>query len=103
MPAGSQVTVKVLYFGPIVTTVGVPEEWVGLPAGATVGELVAALVERHGDAFREALLWTDGSPLPNAVILLDGKNVLHHGGMDTPIERDGSAHIVLMTAATGGG
>jgi molybdopterin converting factor small subunit len=99
----SQVTVKVLYFGVVRGAVSVPDELVTLPAGGTVGDLMTALFERHGEKLREAVLAPDGSPVPNAVIVLDGRNIQHRRGMETPIERDGAAHILLMTSAVGGG
>lgn len=98
-----QVTIRVLYFGPSRQAVPVPEETVTLPAGATVGDLFDELTERHGQPFRDSVLWVDGNPLPNATIIVDGRNIQHLRGMQTPLERDSATHIVLLTASVGGG
>jgi molybdopterin converting factor small subunit len=95
--------VRVLYFGPIQALARAPEDEVTLAPGATVRELVAELCARHGAAFREALLWPDGAPLPTVEILLDGSHIDHRAGMDTPIEDDGRVHVVIMPPAFGGG
>jgi molybdopterin converting factor small subunit len=99
----SQLTVRVLFFGPIQETVSAPEERVTLAAGATVGDLLCALAARHGEAFSEALLAPTGEPLPNAVVQLDGKNILHLQGRRTPLIRDGTLHIVVTPGFIGGG
>ena len=99
----SRVQIDVLYFGPIKDAVGIPEERVHLPPGATVGDLLTVLSERHGDRFREALLGTDGTLLPNAVFVLDGRNILHEQGTETPIVKNGTVHLLVMASAVGGG
>lgn len=97
------VTIKVLYFGQIKEAVSVTEESVELAEGASVRDLISVLGERHGPAFRETLFSSEDSLVPNAIILLDGANILHRDGMETRIERDGLTHILLMTSAVGGG
>lgn len=97
------VTVTVYYMGLIQEVLPVSSERVTLATGATVGNLLAELSARHGPALAEALLAPDGEPLPNAVVQLDGRNILHLQGQQTPIERDGVLHIVLTPGFIGGG
>jgi molybdopterin converting factor small subunit len=96
-------TIQVLYFGLIRNIVRVAEEIVTLRIGATVGDLFGLLSEKHGEAFRDALFTADDTLLANAIILLDGKNILYAEGMDTEIGHQSSAHILLTTTAIGGG
>jgi molybdopterin converting factor small subunit len=98
-----QLTIKVVYFGLIREITDLPEESLECSAGTTVRELLSTLVARHGDPFREALLGPDGRPLPNVVVVLDGRDTAHDRGVETPIERDGQLRIVLMPAFAGGG
>lgn len=98
-----QVTIRVGYFGTVTKIVDRPEELVTLAKGAPVRELLAELVERHGDRLGSALLGPDGTPLPNVVITLDGREIAHHRGIATPIDDDASVRIVLMPAFAGGG
>jgi len=97
------VTLRVLYFGPSRDAVPLPEEEVALPVGSTVADLFDLLTARHGQVFRDSVLWVDGEPLPNATIIVDGRNIQHLQGMETVIDRDGVAHVVLLTASVGGG
>jgi molybdopterin converting factor small subunit len=103
MCTAPQLTIKVLYFGLIREVTDLPEESLKLSVGATVRQLLGRLVERHGEPFREALLGPDGRPLPNAVVVLDGRDIAHVGGVEAAIERDGQVRIVLMPAFAGGG
>jgi molybdopterin converting factor small subunit len=98
-----QVTITVVYFGLIREITNLPEESLQCSAGTTVGELLSALVARHGVPFVEALLGPDGRPLPNAVVVLDGREIAHGRGVETAVERDGQLRIVLMPAFAGGG
>lgn len=99
-----QVSVRVLYFGLTRPAASTGEETLQLAAGATVRQLVGALIERHGVAFRESLFWEDGEPLPFVTVLLDGRDIFHLRGLDTPLPAGGTvAQIVLMPAAMGGG
>lgn len=96
-------SVQVLYFGLIQNLVGVAEEAWSLPARATVRQLLDLLADKHGAPFRDALFTAEGTLLANAIILLDGKNILYANGLDTEIPPDSSAHILLTMTAIGGG
>ncbi|MBI2359277.1 MAG: MoaD/ThiS family protein [Deltaproteobacteria bacterium] len=96
-------SVQVLYFGLIRNLVGAAEEALSLPAGATVRQLFDLLADKHGAPFRDALFTAEGTLLANAIVLLDGKNILYANGLDTEIPPDSSAHILLTMTAIGGG
>ncbi|MFQ5849579.1 MAG: MoaD/ThiS family protein [Candidatus Binatia bacterium] len=96
-------TIQVLYFGLIRNVVKVAEEAVTLPIGATVRNLFDLLCEKYGDSFRDALFTAEGTLMANAIILLDGSNILYAKGVDTEINRESSAHILLTMTAIGGG
>jgi molybdopterin converting factor small subunit len=98
-----ELKVRVLYFGLIRGPAATGEETLSLPAGATVRQLIAALCARHGEGFRESLFWEDGEPLPFVTVLLDGRDIFHLSGLDTPLPASTDAQIVLMPAAMGGG
>lgn len=98
-----RMSVKVLYFGLIRNLSGLAEEAVTLPARATVRHLFDLLAQKYGAAFRDALLTAEGTLLPNAIVLLDGKNILYANGLDTEITPESSTHILLTMTAIGGG
>ena len=92
-----------IYFGLIRNVVGAAEETITLPERATVRSLLEHLGQKYGDSFGDALFTADGTLLANAIILLDGRNILSLSGLDTPITEQSSAHILLTTTAMGGG
>ena len=96
-------TIQVLYFGLIRNLVGVAEEALTLPARATVRQLFDLLAHKYGAAFRDAVFTAEGTLLANAIVLLDGKNILYANGLDTEIAPESSAHILLTMTAIGGG
>ena len=98
-----EVTITVHYFGLDQEVVPVSTERVTLRPGATLADLFAELDARHGPALAEALLAPNGEPLPNAVVQLDSRNILHLQGQATPLQRDGTLHVVLTPGFIGGG
>ncbi len=71
------------------------EQWT--KAAPTVRELLAGLAAQHGAAFEKRLL--DGGRLSRTiVVLVDGRNVEHVAGLETPLEPDASVAIFPMVA-----
>ena len=99
----AQITVRVQYFELVRQHVDLPEQQLELPLGATMHLLMAALVRQHGAGLSDALMGPDGEPLPNAVILLDGSNILHRQGMDTELADGNLVRMMLMPPFIGGG
>ncbi len=102
-PPSPPTTIRVLYFGLVRNVVQEAEEEVTLPAGATVGKLLDVLCERHGDPLRDALFTVEGTLIANAMILLDGTNILYGQGLETEIDSQKSLHVLLTTTAMAGG
>jgi molybdopterin converting factor small subunit len=96
-------TIQVLYFGLIRNVVDSAEDTITLPPGATVRDLFDSLGKRHGRSFSDALFTAHGTLLNNAIVLLDGSNILSAQGLETEINGRSSAHIMLTTTAVGGG
>lgn len=98
----NDMTIQVLYFGLIRNVVRVAEESATLPVGAIVRDLFDILCRKHGDPSGDVLFTSDGTLVSNAIILLDGSNILYGKRVDTEIDPRCSAHILLTTTAMGG-
>ncbi len=94
---------KVIFFGLIQRYVSGRHEEVELPDDSTVGDLLAALAERHGAAFRDHLVSLDGSVQPEVLITVDGQNVMTLEGLATPLTPEADTHIVLIGPIVTGG
>ncbi len=102
-PPNNEITIRILYFGLVRNVVKEAEEEIILPAGSTVRRLLDVLCEKHGDALRDALFTVEGTLIANAMILLDGTNILYGEGLDTEIASQKSLHVLLTTTAMAGG
>lgn len=68
-------------------------------SGATVGEVVSELVDRH-PGLRDQLLTADGGLHRFVNVYLNGKDVRYLGGLQTPVgERD---TLIVLPAMAGG-
>lgn len=64
---------------------------------ATLGELLELLSVRYGSDFRRAVY--DGEELsPFVILLVNGRNVRHTGGLDTPIHTEDLLSVFPMVA-----
>lgn len=64
---------------------------------ACLGDLLDVLCRRYGVLFRRAVL--DGERLsPQIIILVNGRNVLHLRGLDTPLADEDEISIFPMVA-----
>lgn len=64
---------------------------------ANLRELLELLSRRYGTTFRDAVF--EGDELsPIAVILVNGRNVRHTGGLATPLHRDDLVAVFPMVA-----
>ena len=58
-----------------------------LPAPALLGDLFRSLVERYGADMHAKLLSPDCQSLgPDAIILINGRNIAYTGMLDTPLK-----------------
>jgi hypothetical protein len=100
---GGTTTVRVLYFGLVRNVVKEAEEEIVLPARSKVKDLLEILCRKHGAPLHDALFTVEGTLTANAMLLLDGTNVLYSQGLDTEIDGDRSLHVLLTTTALAGG
>jgi len=88
------VTVK--YFATIRSLAGEPERRVDSRPG-DLRELLTQLAERYGRLFRRTVF--DGDALYGEIIILvNGRNVRHLQGLDTPLGEDDEVSIFPMIA-----
>ena len=98
-----EVEVQVLYTGLLRSALGIREETVRVPVGATIADVFAVLEQRHGDVVRDQVLSAEGTLLPHVIVLLDGVNVERMGGLEARVNGKSSVHVlVTMTAMAGG-
>ena len=71
-----------------------------VPATPTVGGLIRLLGERYGAGFGEKLLAPDGELGAEIVIMINGRHVVHLGGIDAPLKDDDVVQIFPLV--TGG-
>ena len=70
-----------------------------IPAPADVWALLTALGERYGERIKEKLFTKDGGEIgEDAIILLNGRNIMHLSGKDTQLEDSDVVSIFPMVA-----
>jgi molybdopterin synthase sulfur carrier subunit len=67
---------------------------------ATVGEAIDELAERYGDDFSDQLLDDDGELRRFVNLYVNGDDVRHGDGLDTPIDEDDE--VSVLPAVSGG-
>jgi MoaD family protein len=89
---------KVMYFATLRDITGKLEEDWTLPA-ATLRDLMGGLIARYGSRFEKWVV--KGGELSGlAVILVNGKDARHSGGLDTPLSPD--SEIFMFPPVAGG-
>jgi len=71
-----------------------------VPVVHTVGDLARILGERYGPKFGEKLLTVEGELGPEIFIMINGRHVVHLGGIDAPLKDDDVVQIFPLV--TGG-
>lgn len=93
--------VRVMMMGPLRVASGRAEEELDLSDGSDVSSVVQRLVEGHRGDFKDALIDpVTGSPVPNALILLNGVEIGNIGGLSTSVQ-DGDS-LVFLPVTHGG-
>ncbi len=79
---------------------GTKEQTLDIEEGATVDSVIRDLIAQ--DERLETVLWDKGvdSPLPNALIMLDGVEVNNLNGLETPVKK--GQELVLLSVVHGG-
>jgi molybdopterin converting factor small subunit len=92
--------VKMRLLGVLREAGGSKEVTLDVSEDSTVSSVIKQLI--GGDESLKAALWDDAvdSPMPNALIMLDGVEVNNLQGTNTPIKHD--QEIVLLSVVHGG-
>jgi len=69
-----------------------------VPAVSTVGDLARALGERYGPKLGEKLLTAEGELGAEIVIMINGRHVVHLGGIDAPLKGDDDVQIFPLVS-----
>ncbi len=93
-------SIKVRMLGVLREAGGSKEQTIDVVKGATVDSVIRDLMAE--DKRLKAVLWDKevDSPLPNALIMLDGVEVNNLEGLETPVKR--GQELVLLSVVHGG-
>ncbi len=95
------IRVGVRLMGTLRDPTGKSEETLVIDGEADVSGVIDALIELHGEPLETALIDpVAGSPLPNALILVNGVEIGNIRGLGTPLQ-DGDS-VVLLSVTHGG-
>jgi molybdopterin converting factor small subunit len=89
--------ILVRYVGLVRRVVPRSDERLQVPATSTLGDVIAALVERHGSPLAEYLV-AGGALAPEATILINGRSASRAGGLQAPVG-DGAAAVEIVVLA----
>jgi molybdopterin synthase sulfur carrier subunit len=87
----------VKYFATVLSYTGETERRVDDPPPATIGPLLETLAARYGTSFRRAVFAGDELS-PQIIILVNGRNVVHAGGLAAPLATGDEVSIFPMVA-----
>jgi len=95
--------VKVSYLGLVRNVIGCREEEIELNPGATVGELLAKLAEKHGDAFRWSVFKGGGELRSMALVCVNDCDIFQLQGFETKLESGEKISVVVGVYPPEGG
>jgi molybdopterin converting factor small subunit len=94
----ARVTVRMV--GVAKEVAGTPEQTLTIPLNSNVSTIIQALIEEHGDPFRDAILDPSTQTPVSTIILLNGVETGNLQGLDTPVTEGDT--IVLLSVTHGG-
>ena len=100
--SASPVTVKVWPYGTLAAVLAERPLTLQLAAGFSVGDVLAELGRRHGEAFRELVIGSDGRKFRHCRVFVDG---LPAEDVEAPVrvgQTPALVEIILLTALEGG-
>jgi len=71
---------------------------VEMPAVATIGDLARVLSERYGPKLRDKMLKAEGELSAEIIIMINGRHVVHMGGINAPLKDDDTVQIFPLVA-----
>jgi molybdopterin converting factor small subunit len=89
------VEVKITFVGVLQRIAGCREEAVSVPEKTTLGGLLRELVARHGQRLEEHLL-ENGDLAPLATVLVNGRNALSMGGLQSKLSDGSESHVEIV-------
>ena len=99
--AGSTVDVLVRFIGDLPSIVGQRDVTVTLPEGKTVGDLLASLSARFGDAFTDRVFSGPAKLQHTMVVFVNGQNIKDRGGFAVKLGT-GDVEVVMLPMFGGG-
>jgi molybdopterin converting factor small subunit len=94
----ARVTVRMV--GGAKEAAGTPEQALIIPSNSNISTVLRTLIEKHGDAFKDAILDPTTQTPVSTLILLNGVETGNLQGLNTPVT-DGDT-IVLLSVTHGG-
>ncbi len=90
--------IVVSHRGQLALATGVPEEEIDVESGSTVGSVLEAASERHGEAFSKFVFDESGAMRNTLLVAIDGEQVTS----EDEVLGDGAMEITLMPPIAGG-
>ena len=91
-------TVK--FFATLKLKLGVASVEVDAEPGLSVGQAIKRAEQSTGRSFWSEIFDQQGKTFPGGMVLLDGANIAHQNGIDTPV---GDAETISVFPPAGGG
>jgi molybdopterin converting factor small subunit len=91
--------VTVQYTGQLAGFAGISEERVAIGDDAVLGDLVEHLCERHGTAYADLVVNSEGRIRPSTLVILDGEQAV---GDSSQLPLENGQTVLLMTPIAGG-
>ncbi|MEM4303538.1 MAG: MoaD/ThiS family protein [Candidatus Caldarchaeum sp.] len=94
--------VKIVYFGPLKSIVGVDEEFISIEKSKiTMREIIEEISRRHGGQLKTMFIHGNGSNR-GINIFVNGEHILEKRDLETVVEDQSEVSIVLVSQAAGG-
>jgi len=95
--------VRVSYLGLVRNVIGCREEALEVAPGITVGELLARLIEKHGDPFRASVFRSAKELRSTTLICVNDCDIAQLQGFETRLERGENLSVVVGVYPPEGG
>ena len=95
--------VRVSYLGLVRNVIGCREEEIEVAPGITVRELLARLMEKHGDPFRHSVFKSEGQLRSMALICVNDRDIAQLQGFETKLESGERLSVVVGVYPPEGG